>query len=228
MKNTFQNLTTTQELDEARNYYRNERIPAAALKVMDAATEELTESGVVEHALKPGATAPDFILPDAQGQPVRLFSLLEKGPVVLIFYRGGWCPYCNLHLRGFQRLLGEFRSAGAQLVAVSPQLPDHSLDTQTKNALEFPVLSDVGLHTAHAFGIAFKLPRPLLDLYDAFGHPLADFNSEAGQTELPMPATFVIGRDGTIAFAHVEADYTRRAEPLEVLAQIKQLETATS
>jgi peroxiredoxin len=220
--------TTTQEFENARNYYRNESLSKDVLKVMDAATKELSESGVVERALKVGDSAPDFMLSNAQGKPVRLQTLLKSGPVVVVFYRGGWCPYCNLHLRGFQRLLAGFRSAGAQLVAVSPQLPDNSLDTQAKNALEFPVLSDVGLHVAHAFGVAFKLSRPLRDLYDAFGNRLGDFNGEAGETELPMPATFVIGRDGTITFAHVEADYSHRSEPLDVLAQIQRLEPATA
>ncbi len=217
--------TTTEQLDVARKYYREQRIPSDALKVMDAATEELLDSGVVNRALQAGALAPDFILPDAGGRAVRLHQLLESGPVVLVFYRGGWCPYCNLHLRGFQRLLGDFRSAGAHLVAVSPQLPDQSLSTQEKNALEFPVLSDVGLHAAHAFGIAFELPRPLLELYDVFGHPLIDSNGAAGATDLPLPATFVIREDGRIVFAHVEADYTRRAEPLEVLETVRTLNT---
>jgi peroxiredoxin len=125
-------------------------------------------------------------------------------------------------------LLGEFRTQGTQLVAVSPQLPDNSLDTQTRNNLQFSVLSDVGLHAARSFGIVFKLTPELLELYDSFGRALADFNGEAGQTELPIPATFVISPDRHVTFAHVNADYTRRAEPLDVLQHIKQLRLAAA
>ncbi len=220
--------TTTQEMDTVRNYYRGERIPKPALKVMDAATAELETNGAAAGALKPGNIAPDFFLPNVDGRSVRLYTELERGTVVVVFYRGGWCPYCNIHLRGFQKLLTEFNAAGAQIIAISPQLPDLSLTTQEKSKLAFSVLSDVGLHTAHAFGVAFELPESLLNLYADFDHPLESSNGTAGGRELPMPATFVIRPDRTIAFAHVEADYTRRAEPLEVLALVQQLETITA
>src|SRR5580658_4227885 len=135
---------TTRELNAARAKYRGQLLPKSALAVMDAETSRLAASGLTAHALKVGDTVPDFILPNAQGEPVRLRGLLEKGPVVIVFYRGGWCPYCNLHLRGFQRRLPEFHELGAQVVAISPQLPDNSLSTQEKDEFTFPVLSDVG------------------------------------------------------------------------------------
>jgi peroxiredoxin len=218
-------ITTTQELANARDYYRGQRIPKPALAIMDAATAALSASGAVERALQPGDTAPDFILTDVNGRHVRLYTELERGPVVLVFYRGGWCPYCNLHLRGFQRALEAFRAADAQIIAISPQLPDQSLSTKEKDELAFPVLSDVGLHVAHAFGIAFELPKSLLDLYADFDHPLEDSNGREGGKELPMPATFVIHPDRSIAFAHVEADYTQRAEPVEVLNVVQQIQS---
>jgi thiol-disulfide isomerase/thioredoxin len=111
---------TTQELNATRAKYRGEIIPGPALSVMDAETEALRASGIERRALKPGAIAPDFMLPDSKGRLVRLQSLLSKGPVVFVFYRGGWCPYCNLHLRGFQRALPELKRFGARIVAVSP------------------------------------------------------------------------------------------------------------
>jgi AhpC/TSA family len=122
--------------------YRDEIIPADALSVMDAETEALPATGIERRALRPGAVAPDFMLPDAQGRCVRLQTLLCQGPVILVFYRGGWCPYCNLHLRGFQRALPEFQQFAAQIVAISPQLPDNSLSTQEKDELTFAVLSE--------------------------------------------------------------------------------------
>ena len=130
-------LTTTQELDLARGLYRGEKIPKPALKIMDAAAAELGNSSVASHALHSGDIAPDFILPDADGRTVRLYTELKKGPVVLVF-RGGWCVYCKIHLRGFQKALAEFKAAGAQVVAISPQLPDQSLTTREKDKLRIP------------------------------------------------------------------------------------------
>ena len=221
-------LTTTQELDSARNFYRGQKIPKPALEIMDAATAELVNNAAASHALQPGDIAPDFILPNVDGRSVRLYSELERGPVVLVFYRGGWCPFCNIHLRGFQKSLAEFKAAGAQVVAISPQLPDQSLTTQEKDELAFPVLSDVGLNTARAFGVAFELPKALLDLYADFDHPLENSNGVEGAKELPLPATFVIRADRTIAYAHVEADFMRRSEPLEVLNLVRELENVTA
>lgn len=216
-------LTTTQEMDLARALYRGKKIPKPALKIMDAATAELVSNSVASHALHPGDIAPDFILPDADGRTVRLYTELKRGPVVLVFYRGGWCVYCKIHLRSFQKVLPEFKAAGARVLAISPQLPDKSLTTREQDKLAFPVLSDVGLNTTRAFGVAFELPKKLLDLYADFGHPLETFNGVAGSKELPMPATFLIRADRIIAYAHVEADYTRRSEPLGILNLVREL-----
>ena len=177
-------LTTTQEMDSARNFYRDQKIPKPALEIMDAATAELENNAAASHALQPGDIAPDFILPNVDGRSVRLYTELERGPVVLVFYRGGWCPYCKIHLRGFQKSLADFKAAGAQVVAISPQLPDQSLTTREKDELAFPVLSDVGLNTARAFGVAFELPKALLDLYADFDHPLENFNGVEGSQRI--------------------------------------------
>ena len=221
-------LTTTQELDSARNFYRGQKLPKAALKIMDAATAELKNSAATSPALQPGGLAPDFILPGVDGRSVRLYTELERGPVVLVFYRGGWCPYCKIHLRGFQKTFADFQAAGAQVMVISPQLPDQSLITREKSKLAFPVLSDVGLNTARAFGVAFELPEALLNLYADFDHPLEHFNGMEGSKELPLPATFVIRADRTIAYVHAEADCTRRSEPLEVLNLVRELENITA
>ena len=137
--------------------------------------------------------------------------------MVLVFYRGGWCQFCNIHLRGFQKLLPDFKAAGAQVVAISPQLPDQSLNTQEEDELEFLVLSDIGLNTARAFRVAFELPKTLLNLYANFDVLLENMNGMDGAKELPMPATFVVRDDRTIAYTHVEADFMPRSDPLEVL-----------
>jgi peroxiredoxin len=142
---------------------------------------------------------------------------------VVVFYRGDWCPYCNLHLRGFQRRLAQFRELGAQIVAISPQLPDNSLSTQEKNELAFPVLSDVGNKVARQFGIVFQLSDDLVKLYRQFGHALEDANGASGKRELPVPATFLIDGNGTIRLTHVDVDYTRRLDPDDVLETLKEL-----
>ena len=212
---------TTRDLDAARARYRGQIISKPALAVMDAETSRLAASNLTTHALKAGDAAPDFILPDAHGLPVRFRSLLVGGPTVVVFYRGGWCPYCNLHLRGFQRARPELQELGARVVAISPQLPDNSLSTQEQNELAFPVLSDVGNKVARQFGIVFELSDPLLELYRQFGHALEEANGKGGKRELPVPATFLVDRQGIIRLAHVDVDYTRRMDPDEVIATLK-------
>jgi peroxiredoxin len=214
---------TTHELDAARAKYRGKIIPKPALAIMDAETARLAASNLTGGALKTGDSVPDFILPDAHGELVRLCSLLTDGPVILVFYRGGWCPYCNLHLRGFQRRLSEIRALGAQIVAISPELPDNSLSTREKNELAFPVLSDVGNKVAREFGIVFELSDDLIELYRQFGHPLEDVNGPSGNRELPVPATFLIDGKGIIRLTHVDVDYTRRLDLDDVLEALKEI-----
>lgn len=198
------------------------RLAAGDLAVMDAAGAELAASGLAEHSLAAGAQAPDFALPDARGGQVRLSALLEKGPVVLAFYRGAWCPYCNLELRALQAALPEFERRGASLVAVSPQLPDNSLSLAEKLGLKFPVLSDVGNTTARAYGLVFTVPAALRPVYQGFGIDLPAANGDQS-FELPLPATYVIARDGRVAWRFVNADYTRRGEPADVLTALSGL-----
>lgn len=211
---------TRTELDEARGHYRSTVIPAEALAIMDAETERLRATGLYDANRWLGTKAEDFILPDAQGNPVRLFDLLQSGPVILAFYRGAWCPYCSIALRGLQRQLQRLRALGAHLVAVSPQLPDGSLTTAERNSLAFPVLSDVRNNVARQFGLVFELSASLSDLYRGFGHPLEVVNGPEGARELPVPGTFVILTDGTIDYAFVDPDYTRRVEPADIVNRL--------
>jgi peroxiredoxin len=201
------------------------RVPAARVAMMEGATANLKSAGIEASAKKVGDRAPSLSLLDARGELVRLDRLLEKGPVVAIFYRGGWCPYCNLELRAWQAHLSELASLGATLVAISPQTPDNSLSTVEKNALAFPVLSDSELVAANAFGIAFTLPSELADLYRSVGNDLPAINGN-GKWTLPIPATFVIHPNGVIQFAHVEADYRERAEPAEVMTAVRAINNA--
>ena len=216
---TTASATLAQQLSEFKAGFKQRAAPER-VAMMEGATVELKASGIEARALKVGDAAPDLTLPDAVGRPVRLLELWQRGPLVLIFYRGGWCPYCNLELRAWQKHLAALMQSGAGLVAVSPQTLDNSLSTAEKNELAYPVLSDSGLQAAAAFGVAFEMPQALVDLYRGVGNDLPLLNGN-GRWVLPVPATYVIGRDGRIVFAPVEADYRERAEPADAMAAVE-------
>ena len=186
----------------------------------------LTPEAAAGQALGVGARAPDFALPDAMGRTVRLSDLLAEGPVVLTFYRGEWCPYCNTQLRDYQAALDEVRAEGARLLAVSPQTPDGSLTVQDRHALAFPVLSDVGNRVSRDYGLVFEVDDETRRRYQAVGLDLAAVNG-TDAWELPVPATYVIDTDGRVRAAFVEADYTQRASTSDVLAALAALTPAT-
>jgi peroxiredoxin len=205
--------------------FRAEFMGAAPPEIRDAmgrADLELAASGITDRALRAGDLAPDFELPGVDGLATRLSALLRDGPVVVSFYRGGWCPYCNLELRALQSVLPQVKALGAHLVAVSPQTPDESLSTVEKNALAFPVLSDVGSNTARSFGIAFDLADELRPIYARFGHALPDRNGDDSWV-LPIPATYVVGQNGRIALAFVDIDYRNRLDPTDVVQALQNL-----
>jgi peroxiredoxin len=208
-------MTLFHELEQFRREFLA-KFPKDKAALMAQADEELAERDITRLALKTGDFAPDFTLADATGKNISLHQTLAHGPVILTFYRGGWCPYCNLELRAYQRALPDIRNAGAQLMAVSPQSPDASLTTQEKNALTFSVLSDINGDVARAFGILFTLPDYLADLYAKLGNNLTRINA-SGRSELPIPATYVIGQDGRIISHHVQIDYRTRMEPSDAI-----------
>jgi peroxiredoxin len=206
---------------ELRTFYesRQQQIPAEVREIMNRAARELTDSGQADRALTVGDRAPGFSLPAANGRIVTLDGLRADGPVVLTFYRGAWCPYCNIALRSLQQQHETIAARGARLVAVSPQIPDESLSLVEKHALAFDVLSDIGSDTAKQYGLAFDLPDDLGAVYDRLGFDLQRVNAGHPRT-LPIPATYVIDRDGTIRWAFVDSDHTRRAEPADILAAL--------
>ena len=196
--------------------------PAGRATLYEAKIEELRASFALEAAISVGAIAPEFRLPDVNGNPVSLADLLRRGPVVVTFYRGGWCPYCNIQLRAYQAVLREIAALGAQLVAISPQLPDQSLSTLQANELTFEVLSDVGNHAARRFGLIYALPEELRAALRSNNKALPEINGDESW-ELPVPATYVIARDGRIALAYIEVDYRKRLEPEAILDALRSL-----
>ena len=198
------------------------RIPADLQKELQASIDEVKRSGIEARALKAGDLAPAFTLPNAHGAPRALTDLVRRGPVILSFYRGVWCPYCNLELRAYQQILGEIRAAGGDLVAVSPQTPDNSQASIGNNALEFEVLSDVGAEVAAAFRLAYPVPAAVRRTTATFGVDIDQVNG-APDSRLPISATYVIGQDRRIALASVDADFRLRLEPTEALAALRAL-----
>lgn len=184
--------------------------------VYRAQAEALAASDLLEEALRTGDAAPMFTLPDAHGDPVALSDLLAEGPVVLSFYRGSWCPFCNLELRALQRALESAQAAGVTLVAVSPNLPDVSLALVDEAELTFPVLSDVGSEVAASFNLVYEMVPEQVEYYRTHDRDLAAKNGNETWL-LPLPATYVIDREGIIRYDFIDLNHRVRAEPSEVV-----------
>jgi peroxiredoxin len=192
--------------------------------ILAGEVERIRAAGTIDGALKTGQSAPDFTLPDAFGGEVSLKSLLSSGPVVISFYRGEWCPFCNIELRGLQKVLPKMQELGATLIAISPEKPDHGIVASEKNQLTFPVLSDFGNRVARQFGIVFQIGQEVKDFSkNVFKNDIAVRNGDDSY-ELPVPATYVIDPTGIVRFAHVDVDYmTGRAEPETVVAVLESI-----
>jgi peroxiredoxin len=218
-------MSLQDRLDALKADFEGKKAPPEAVDMFHKATTELIASGQAERALKAGDRAPAFTLADADGPTVSSTDLLARGPLVVTFYRGVWCPYCNLDLQAIEAAANEIRGFGASLVAISPQTPPNSRRSQRENKLSFPILSDHAGMVANMFGLRFRLPDHLIEVYKQFGVDLAVHNGEPSWT-LPMPSRYIIGRDGTIAYAEVNPDYTRRPDPEELLPVLRRLKSA--
>lgn len=188
----------------------------------DTADAVFDATGIAARAKHAGDLAPDVTLPNAHGRPVRLSDVWRRGPLVLVFYRGGWCSYCNLQLRAWHQQSAELARLGATLLAISPQTLDNSLDTSENNQLAFTVLSDSNLEAANGFGLAFTLHPELVSFYGSVGTDIPVLNGN-GLWVLPVPATYVIDEEGRIRFAHIEEDVRERADPGSVIRAIAEL-----
>jgi peroxiredoxin len=200
-----------------------ERLPADVVGVFDESIRDLLGQGVPSDTIKVGDRLESFTLEDASGAPVNLDRILEAGPAVIVFYRGGWCPYCNLALRNYQQeLLPQLSEFGAQLVAISPQSPDESLSTVQKASLEFTVLSDPACRLAQQVGIAFQQADAVLTAQRELGLDLPQVNAE-GATRLPRPTVLIVDQGGVVRFVDVQPDYTARTEVADIIAGLAAL-----
>ena len=200
--------------------FQNEVIPqmkSSVIKIMGKGIQGLIADNIGECSLQVGHVIPSFSLPDVNGNTVSSDELLKSGPLVISFYRGGWCPYCNLELAALQGVLHEIEELGGTLIAISPENPVNSLSTLEKNELKFSVLNDSNNEVARTFGLVFDVPYAVVAVTKKeFGMDLKENNGTAIH-ELPIPATYLVGTDGVIKYAFVDVDYSKRAEPSEIV-----------
>lgn len=193
-------------------------IAERAAVAMDAIVQAAPSSA----ALGVGDPAPDFTCTDIHGRPMRLAQWLRSSPVVLDFHRGGWCPFCSLELRAWQARLEQLRAAGGTFLAIAPEAAESAAQHADDHDLGFPILVDGDQTIATRFGLAFELPAAAREVQTRLGAPLDRLNAD-GSWRLPVPATYIVDTTGTIRWAHVEDDYTIRAEPDEVIEALRTL-----
>lgn len=215
-----------QSLDQQMAESKKEKSPFSSsdMAVMEKAGKDLASS-MPDPGIKVGEKAPDFVLNNALGQPVSLKDKLKEGPVVLVFYRGAWCPFCNMHLHVLQQSLPEFKKYGAQLITITPQTPDKSVEQLKKKGYPFEVLSDLDSSVMKAYRLYFELPADLVDVYKKHGLDIEAFNGQ-GRNVLPVPGSFVIDTNGIVQAMQADTDYKKRMEPSAIIDALKSLKGA--
>ena len=214
-------MSLQEQLDELTAKLRS-LVPAERLATIDRAVEELQASHATERVLKSGDKAPGFALPDGDGIIWQSDALLGSGPLVIIFYRGRWCAYCNAQLAAMQQVHQQIAIAGASLVAISPQTQKHSYMTLDMHRLRFPVLSDAGNQVARQFGLVYRLSPQLQAMYESIMTKLPGYNGDTSW-ELPMAATYMVRPDGMISYARVDSDWRSRSEPADLLSGLSEM-----
>lgn len=210
----------TEDLDRFVKQYLEET-PDNVQNDYQRGIDELGQSDILEEALNVGDAAPEFKLPNAVGNNVSLYDSLLRGPVVLVWYRGGWCPYCNLQLQHIQKKLGEIQAAGGQVIAITPELPDKTMTTKERHMLEFQVLSDANNSVADRYRLAYSVPDYVVDHYD-LSITLNEYNGNDSK-RLPLAVTYIIDKSGVIEYAFLDADYKNRASPDEIISVLEQM-----
>jgi peroxiredoxin len=212
-------MTTLKAEIDAYNAEKAKRLPAEVLATMAQATEDLLASGIEKRALRQGDRLPDFELPDQHGRLHRIHDYLQESPLVINVYRGGWCPYCNMEMKALHAVLPEIESQGARLIGLAPESPEHAAETAARHEIDIDILSDSGNQIADLLGLVFELPETLRGLYAKIGIDIPAYNGDES-FRLPVPATYIVDQTGLIAYDFVNADYTRRLEPSEIVAAL--------
>ena len=214
-------MSSLQAAIDEYNATKKEKMPAEVLDLMARTTAELKDTGIENRALGTGDRMPDFTLPNQHGEMLRFADFLADSPVVLNIYRGGWCPYCNFEMKALADLLPEIKAAGARLVGMAPEDPDHALDTANRHEIDIEILSDTGNAVSEQMGLVFSLAEELRPIYLGAGLDIPAYNGD-DSFRLPVPATYIVGTDGIIKADFVNADYTRRMEPAEIVAVLQE------
>ena len=213
MKSSMSTTSLKSKLEEKKANFET-KASFEKKKIYAEGIQNVADSGILESAINVGDQAPNFTLTNATGKNINLYDELKKGPVVLTWYRGGWCPYCNMTLHALQQELPNFNALGANLIALTPELPDNSISTAEINELKFEVLSDVGNVVAKEYGIVFELIKSVADSYNK-SFNLLKYNGD-DSNELPLAASYIIDTDGKVIYAFLDADYRNRAEPSKI------------
>lgn len=211
-------MTLQESLDKLKSKIES-NIPPETVKIMHQATKDLEDSGIGEGILKAGDKAPEFTLSNQEGKKISLKDLISKGPAIITFYRGVWCPYCNTDLANLKRYTKEMAIYNATMISISPQVQKYNQQIVEKQRLNFDLLSDTGNEVANQFGLRWEMINPLKSLYnDSFGIKLPEYNGDDSWT-LPVPARFIVGTDGVIKYGEYSMDYTQRPNP-DVLVDV--------
>lgn len=213
----------SKELQSLKNA-EPETLSPGISEALRASIDDLSRSGIIDRALKVGESAPDFQLGNQSDQLIKLSDCLAHGATVLSFYRGGWCPYCNVEMQALQSALSQIEGLGARILAISPQNAEHAAKMAEQHGLTFDLLSDLHNTVARKFGVVFHLQDEMQSVYDDLGLDLPVWNDDDAY-DLPVPATFVIDTNGIIQMAFVDPDYTRRLDPTEIIRALRSART---
>ena len=197
-------------------------VPAEIQAIHARAVEDLKQSGIAERAIRSGSQEPSFELSDHNGKLVRSSDLLTSGPLVICFIRGRWCPFCVGQMEAMNAIYPQIKESGASMVSISPQTVHQSYLMADQHKLRFPLLSDAGSNVARAFGLAYRVPDYQQEIYRRVFVNLPFVNGDEGW-QLPVPATYVLGGDGTVLYASANPDYTDRPEPGDILSLLPTL-----
>jgi peroxiredoxin len=219
-----QAATLRQELEE-RKALAAQYVPADVQETNRQTVEELRAGGIGGHILAVGAAIPEFQLPDQENNPVASQDLVRRGRLVICFFRGRWCPFCVAQLEAMNSVVGALQQAGANLVAISPQTVKQSFFMRDQHQLRFPLLSDFHNQVARAFGLVYAVPEKQKAVYSRTFVNLPFLNGESSW-ELPIPATYIVERGGAVLYASADPDYTRRPEPEDILARLRESSAA--
>ena len=223
----FLGACTGERAAETKTAVTNANVVANADSTKNTATlpaDFVSDEAAVKKAVNVGAKMPAFALKDIDGKLVSSDELLKKGNLVVTFYRGAWCPYCNMYLQNLQKNAADIKAAGGEIVAISVENPDKSTGVAKKNDLQFTVLSDPQLEAARKFGIVYQLPPETDEKYKSKGLDVAK-NNEMERAELPLGATYIVNQKGEIVYAYLDKDYTKRAEPSVIVEELKKIKT---